>query len=549
MPLAPEGHSSDQITQCEDAICRSPPEKPTYPVNSTVGYLSGPRLLAILTGVTLAAFIMLLDMTIIVTAIPRITDDFNSLPDLGWYGSAYTVSSAALQPMTGKLYSHLGIKWTFLAFIAVFEVGSLVCGLASSSPVFIVGRAIAGLGSSGIMNGALTIVAASVPLTRRPAVTGIVLGIAYMGSVAGPLIGGALTEYSTWRWCFYINLPIGGVTCAALLFTAIPDHGQKVSHAGHLLSHLDLPGFFLFAPAVAMILLGLQYGGNRYAWSSPRVIGLLCGGLATGIVFAAWEGWRKEKAMMPLSLLSKRAVWSSVLVGGFMTSTLLVHSYYLPIYFQAVKGASPTMSGVYLLPSILSQLLSSAFFGAIVGKLGYCIPAVLLSGVMVAIGGGLLSLLTVSTPTAKWIGYQVLLGFGRGVGIQMPFIAVQAVLGSHLVPESMSLIVFAQTFGGSIFLTVANVIFNNQLRTLLEQNVPGVPADRVIGAGATAFRSVVPEQDLESVLRVYSRALSAVFYLSAALACVYLGLSWGMGWTDIRKKGVAEEQADMDKGS
>ncbi|GJC78981.1 efflux pump mlcE [Colletotrichum liriopes] len=162
------------------------------PMRPAAEYPSGPRLLAILTGVTLASFIMLLDMTIIVTAIPQITNQFNSLSDLGWYGSVYTFASASLQPMTGKLYSHLGtkacgifehcfhyadlMKWTFIGFIAVLEVGSLICGLAQSSNILIFGRAIAGLGTSGIMNGALTIIAASTPISRRPAVTGMVIG-------------------------------------------------------------------------------------------------------------------------------------------------------------------------------------------------------------------------------------------------------------------------------------------------------------------------------------------------------------------------------------
>ncbi|KAJ6789191.1 hypothetical protein PWT90_05912 [Aphanocladium album] len=481
-------------------------------------YLTGLKLMAVLTGVTFAAFIMLLDMTIIVTAIPQITDEFNSLLDMGWYGSAYTLASAALQPSAGKLYSQFDTKWTFLCFIAVLEIGSLICGLATSSTMFIVGRSVAGLGTSGIMNGALTIIAASVPLSKRPAVTGIVIGIAYMGSVAGPLLGGVLTQYSTWRWCFYINLPIGGVAFATLLCTTLPDKTSKKARSERLVTQLDLPGLGLFAPAVIMILLALQYGGHQYPWNSVTVIGLICGGTACSMAFVLWEGWRKEKAMMPLSLLSHPIVWSSVLVSGFMTSTLLIHSYYLPIYFQAIKDATPTMSGIYLLPSILSQLVSSGLSGVIVGKLGYCIPAVALSGVIVTIGSGLLSLFDPRTPTATWVGYQIFLGFGRGLGIQMPMIAVQAVLGTDLVSESMSLIVFAQTFGGSVFLTVANVIFNNQLRAQLATHAPDVAADRIVTAGVTAFRSVIPEKSLDKVLTAYSRAISDVFYLSVALA-------------------------------
>ncbi|KAI1419549.1 efflux pump [Xylaria sp. FL1777] len=501
----------------------------------TIDFPSGAKLWAILIAVTLVSFIMLLDMTIVATAIPRITDEFSSLPDIGWYGSAYTLASAALQPLTGHFYSNLSTKWTFLSFITILEAGSLVCGFARSSTIFIVGRAVAGLGTSGIMNGALTIIAASVPLSKRPTVTGIVIGLAYIGSVAGPLIGGVFTDYATWRWCFWVNLPIGAVASGFLLLTSIPEHTPKRIGLVDLVSRLDLLGFSMLAPALIMILLALQYGGNEHPWNSAPVIGLLVGGLATACLFVLWERRRGESAMIPLWLVSKRVVWSSNLVAGFMTSTLLVHSYYLPIYFQAVRGATPVQSGVYLLPSVLSQLVSTTLSGILVKKIGYCLPAVLLSGITVAIGGGLLSLLDPTTTTAKWVGYQILLGFGRGVGIQMPIVMVQAILAPHLVPIGMSLIVFSQTFGGSVFLTVANVLFTSELREALSELVPQVSADLIISTGATSFRSVVPVEDIPMVLQAYSKAISAAFYLSVALAVVYLLFSWGMGWLDIRR--------------
>ncbi|KAI0968226.1 efflux pump [Xylaria arbuscula] len=517
-------------SQCED--------------NVSANFPSGAKLWAILIAVTLASFIMLLDMTIVATAIPHITDEFSSLPDIGWYGSAYTLASAVLQPLTGHFYSNLNTKWTFLSFITVLEAGSLVCGFARSSTVFIVGRAIAGLGTSGIMNGALTIIAASVPLSQRPTVTGIVIGLAYVGSVAGPLVGGVFTDYVTWRWCFWINLPIGAVVSGFLLFTSTPEHSAKRIGLLDLISHLDLLGFSLLAPALIMILLALQYGGNEHPWNSALVIGLLVGGLVTVFLFALWERRRGDKAMVPLQLISKRVVWSSNLVAGFMTSALLVHSYYLPIYFQAVRNATPVQSGIFLLPSVLSQLVSSALSGILIKKIGYCLPAVLLSGVMVAIGGGLLSLLNPTTPTAKWVGYQIILGFGRGIGIQMPMIMVQAVLEPQFVPIGMSLIVFSQTFGGSVFLTVANVLFTSELRTALSELAPQVSADLITSTGATAFRSIVPMKDIPKVLQAYSKAVSAAFYLSAALAVVYLIFSWGMGWLDIRKLKPHDEKTN-----
>lgn len=164
-------------------------------------YLSGFPLIILMVSMTLVAFLMLLDISIIATAIPRITSQFHSLDDVGWYGSAYLLANCSLQPLTGKIYTHCNSKYTFLSFMALFELGSLLCGVAVSSKMLIVGRAVAGMGASGIMNGALTIISASFPMDRRPLITGIVLSFSQIGTILGPLLGGVLTQYTTWRWC------------------------------------------------------------------------------------------------------------------------------------------------------------------------------------------------------------------------------------------------------------------------------------------------------------------------------------------------------------
>ena len=172
-------------------------------------YPSGLKLTTIMVGLCLAVFLVALDNTIITTCIPRITDAFHALNDVGWYGSAYLLTTCAFQLLFGKLYTHLDIKMVFLSAIAVFEIGSLICGVAPTSTALIVGRAIAGLGAAGIFSGSLIIIAHSVSLEKRPVYTSIVTGMYGIASVAGPLMGGALTDNVSWRWCFYINLPIG----------------------------------------------------------------------------------------------------------------------------------------------------------------------------------------------------------------------------------------------------------------------------------------------------------------------------------------------------
>lgn len=166
-----------------------------------VQYLTGLKIFTVLASLTLVTFLVLLDQSIIGTAIPHITTEFHSLPDAGWYVGAYTLANATLQPISGKFYTHFKTKAVFLAFVFTFELGSLLCGVASSSMFLIVGRAIAGLGASGIMNGGMTIIAGAVSKEKSPFYTGILFGVAQMGSVLGPLIGGVLTEHASWRWC------------------------------------------------------------------------------------------------------------------------------------------------------------------------------------------------------------------------------------------------------------------------------------------------------------------------------------------------------------
>ena len=244
----------------------------------------------------------------------------------------------------------------------MFELGSLVCGVAPSSVVFIIGRALAGLGASGIVNGALTMLAGAVPLHKSPTYTGILLGVSQIGILCGPLVGGSLTQHATWRWCFYINLPIGGVAALSTIIISVPEATEKqrfsLPSVRKIVPELDLFGFLLFVPAAVMLLLALQFGsGNDYAWNSATVIGLFCGAGVMAIIFILWERRMGDRAMIPGSLMKKREVWTSCLFSTCVMSSMIVASNWMPTFFQAVKGEGPASSGVHVLPSILSQML------------------------------------------------------------------------------------------------------------------------------------------------------------------------------------------------
>jgi MFS family permease len=232
--------------------------------------------------------------------------------------------------------------------------------------MLILGRTVAGMGASGLVNGALTILSAVVPMHKRPAMMGIMTVCGQMGLFAGPLIGGAFTQYVSWRWCFYINLPIGGLATIFLLLINIPDRVDRSANRAPLrkiLGQLDIFGFILFAPFAVMLLLALQWGGIKYAWSSATIIGLFCGSAGTLLVFGAWEYRVGEGAMIPFYMVRQRIIWSSCLTMGCFSGSLMTITFYLPIYFQAVKGATPGLSGVYLLASILSVMIMAVTSG------------------------------------------------------------------------------------------------------------------------------------------------------------------------------------------
>ncbi|KAK9319613.1 putative HC-toxin efflux carrier [Lipomyces orientalis] len=506
-------------------------------------WITGPKLYAIVASVTLACFLILLDLSIIVTAVPRITTQFNSLPDVGWYGSSYQLAAASLQPLAGKIYSNFPAKISFLAFFFIFELGSLLCGVSTSSKMLIVSRAVAGIGAAGLINGALTILSVCIPLHKRPAFFGGMMGFAQMGLVIGPLLGGAFTQYTTWRWCFYINLPLGGIVFILLLLIQIPDtvKRREISIFEIIRTKLDLIGFALFAPAAIQFFLALDYGGHQYAWNSATIIGLFCGAGGTFIVFLVWEKFKGDNAMIPFSMFKHRSVWSSCIVILFFFGMLQLASYYLPIYFQSIKDATPMLSGVYMLPSIISQLIGALSSGVLVSKMGYYLPWIIASGVMTSVSNGLLSTFSPTTSAGKWIGYQILLGTGRGFGLQMPFIAVQNTLPPAFVPVSMALISFSQNFGGAVLLAIGETVLTNGLKSNVPKYAPDVDPAIIIAAGATGIRDVVSNStQLAGVIRAYATSVDSIFYLAAACGCVVFVAGWGMGWKDIRKKEEAK---------
>jgi MFS family permease len=501
-------------------------------------YPKGLKLAVIIISLQLACFCVALDNTIIATAIPKITDEFQALGDVGWYGSAYLLFVSSFQLFFGRLYSISNLKWTFISCVLLFEIGSLISAVAPTSIALIAGRAISGLGAAGVFTGALTILAIVVPLSKRALFTGLVSAVFGIASVVGPLLGGVFADKVTWRWCFYINLPIGGATILALSLFLDPPRSTPMQsrtwREGVL--RFDPIGTILFVPCIVCLLLALQWGGTTYAWSNSRIIALLVVFAVLLFAFAAVQICMGVNATLPLHIVKQRTIACATLFAFCVSGSFFVMAYYVPLWFQAVHGVSPVHSGINLLPLMVTIVLFIIIGGIGTTTLGYYNPFMFAPVTLGAAGAGLIYTWNVDTPSSKWIGYQILFGVGVGLGIQQPMVAVQAALNSADVPTGTALIVFAENFGGSIFVSVAQNVFSNKLASKV-QHISGISPMQIVNTGATDLTSLTQDPAALGIIKIaYNDALSQAFLVAVILLSIAAIGAAGVRWKSIKTR-------------
>ncbi|KAA8569041.1 hypothetical protein EYC84_000714 [Monilinia fructicola] len=508
-------------------------------------FLHSWRLAAVIGSLCLGIFLLALDMNIIAVAIPRITSDFHALDDVAWYGSAYLLTVTAFQPLFGNLYKYFDPKIVYMGSIALFELGSILCAAAPSSSVLIGGRSVLGLGAAGIYQGSLAIVNFVVELEKRPMYQGIVISSFAISVCIGPVLGGVFTDKVNWRWCFWINVPMGAVVLVFIMFF-FRISGTKNSNRSLNLStklrRMDVFGVLLFLGAIYCLLLALQWGGQTMPWRSSKVIGLFVGFGLLIISFAALQWKRGEHATIPLRILRQRSIFMGSIFLMLFGMMSFVYAYYLPIYFQSIQGVTAIESGTRFIAIVLPQIIGLSLTGAVVTKWGYYVPYMILGTMIAMVGAGLLTTIDTSTSTVRWAAYMVINGWGTGMAQQLPYTALQIVLSEEDAPTGNAIAVFMYQIGSSVSVSIAQSLFLSRLQTSVPAHTSAVSAEAVIKVGATGLQDLAGGSSilLSALREAYTVAIRDAMYYALAAASLSLPFACGMQWFNLKK--VAEER-------
>jgi EmrB/QacA subfamily drug resistance transporter len=422
-------------------------------------------------GLMVGMFLAALDQTVVATALPTIVGDLGGLNHLSWVVTSYLLASTVSTPLWGKLGDLYGRKGFFQAAIVIFLAGSMLSGLSQNINELIAFRAIQGLGAGGLIVGAQAIIGDVVPMRDRGRYTGLIGTAFAVASVAGPLIGGFFTESLSWRWVFYINLPVGAI---ALVVVAASLHGtmSKVEHK------IDYFGATFMSGSVVCLILALTWGGTTYGWASRTILGLFAMCLILLVVFIYIES-NAEEPIVPLHLFGNRVFRVSFGTGAILGFSMFGALTFLPLFLQVVHGASPTSSGLQMVPIMAFVLMMSIYSGRRITATGTYRRFPIRGTAMLVVAMVLFSLLGVHTPYWKLAIYMAVLGIGMGLTMQVLLLSAQNSVGYSELGVATSLAAFSRSIGGSIGVAMFGTIFNNRLTHNLPAQVAKIPPSQV----------------------------------------------------------------------
>ncbi|KAI0403208.1 major facilitator superfamily protein [Xylaria palmicola] len=514
--------ADERITRCQDESPKLLEEGQSFSaVQRSFGFW------AIIVGLGVMLLLAALENTIITTAAPYILAEIPLGDDWVWLTNAFFLASAAFQPLLGQLSNLFGRRWMILSVISIYTLGSGICGGATTGAALIAGRTVQGIGSGGIIQGYDTIISDLVPLRYRGNYIAIILLIYSIGTTLGALVGGLLVDHTTWRWCFYINLPIGAVSLVVMFF-CLQVHHRRDASVFQRLKRIDFLGNAILVAGTTSMLIALAYAGTRHPWSSWNTLVPLLLGFASYFIFAAFEASRfapAEPVMPPRLFMNRTSV--IIAINTFLYSAAAYWViFFLPVYFQAVQLDSPTKAGVNVIPVTLLSVPTASLAAWALTKWGKFKPIHLVGFALFNIGLGLFTRLDEHTPTGEWVGYMFVGPVGGGLLLSTQLPAFQAPVSEADQALATGSWNFVRTLGGIWGVAIPAAVFAHRVNELVAAGKianPEAAALLVDGgayehASAAFVRSFSSLADQTDIVVVYRLAIQRTFLVCIAFS-------------------------------
>jgi EmrB/QacA subfamily drug resistance transporter len=497
--------------------------------------------MAVLPGLLLAMLLAMLDNMIVSTALPRIVGELGGLDHFSWVVTAYILATTVSTPLWGKIGDLYGRRNIFLLSIVIFLVGSALSGMAQTMGQLIGFRALQGLGAGGLIVGVMAIIGDLVPPRERGRYQGLMGGVMAIGMVAGPLVGGYITDNLSWRWAFYVNLPLGGVALAWL-------SARLRLPARRTEARIDWWGAGLLSVGITALVLITTWGGSEYAWGSWQILGLGAAAIVSLVGFGFVER-RAAEPVLSLALFRDRnfALISGI---GFLLGFMLMGSInFLPFYQQTVQGASATNSGLLLLPVMVTMLIVSIVVGQVITKTGRYKVFPVVGGIAMIVGMAVLSLVDVNTTKTQLALMMAALGLGMGGLMQTTLLIAQNSVAQKDIGVASSAATFFRSIGGSFGVALFGTIFVRRLTDEVALSLGPAAAEQIASGGGQADPHAIaalPAPVRDAIYEGIASGLGTIFLWAIPFAAALAVLAMFIRETKLR--GHEDEAAPVEAG-